>query len=173
MSAQRKVGSDRPGSDDPGRGRRLGLDIGTVRIGVAISDPDGILATPVETIQVDSTGGHRIGAEFSRILTLIEENFVVEVILGLPVSLRSQRTASTQRAEAYAARLKDELSIPVRLVDERLSTMAASSAMHASGVSEKKGRARIDQAAAVHILQGWLDARKAYLVRESGSDNDL
>lgn len=163
---------DRPGDDDPGRGRRLGLDIGTVRIGVSLSDPDGILATPLETVQADKTSGSRPGEEFPRILTLIEENFVVEVVVGLPVSLRSRRTASTRRAENYAARLRRELSIPVRLVDERMSTTAATNAMHASGVSHKKGRSRIDQAAAVHILQGWLDARRAFFTRQGVSDND-
>jgi putative Holliday junction resolvase len=164
---------DRPGDDDAGRGRRLGLDIGTVRIGVSLSDPDGILATPLETVQVDRSSGAWPGEEFGRVLELVEENFVVEVVVGLPVTLRSRRTASTRRAENYADRLRRHLDIPVRLVDERMSTMAASNAMHASGVNEKKGRSRIDQAAAVHILQGWLDARKAYLARTEASDNDL
>lgn len=163
---------DRPGADDPGRGRRLGLDVGTVRIGVSLSDPDGILATPLETVQADKTSGSQPGAEFPRILELVAENFVVEVIVGLPVTLRSRRTDSTRRAEHYARRLRRDLDIPVRLVDERMSTMAATNAMHASGVSQKKGRARIDQAAAVHILQGWLDARRSFLDRERVSDND-
>lgn len=163
---------DRPGDDDPGRGRRLGLDVGTVRIGVALSDPDGILATPLETVQADRTSGARPGEEYPRIRALIEENFVVEVVVGLPVSLRSQRTASTRRAENYAARLHRDLDIPVRLVDERMSTMAATTAMHASGVNQKKGRSRIDQAAAVHILQGWLDARRTFQARTRVSDND-
>lgn len=150
--------ADRPGDDDPGRGRRLGLDVGTVRIGVSLSDPDGILATPLET--VDAKGGDP--AALDRIGVLIEENFVVEVVVGLPVSMRSKRTQSTARAEKYASHLRQRLEcIPVRLVDERMSTVAATSAMHASGVSEKKGRSRIDQAAAVHILQGWLDARRS------------
>ncbi|WP_297009161.1 Holliday junction resolvase RuvX [uncultured Corynebacterium sp.] len=164
---------DRPGGDDPGRGRRLGLDVGTVRIGVSLSDPDGILATPLETVQADKTSGAWPGEEFPRILELVAENFVVEVVVGLPVSLRSHRTASTRRAENYATRLRRELDIPVRLVDERMSTMAATNAMHASGVSQKKGRSRIDQAAAVHILQGWLDARRAFAARYGGPDNDL
>lgn len=157
--------SDRPGEDDPGRGRRLGLDVGTVRIGVSLSDPDGILATPLET--VDATSGDRNA--LTRIRSLIDENFIVEVIVGLPVSMRSRRTQSTARAEKYASHLGEDLDgIPVRLVDERMSTVAATSAMHASGVSEKKGRSRIDQAAAVHILQGWLDARRSYRDTQPG-----
>lgn len=163
---------DRPGDDDPGRGRRLGLDVGTIRIGVSLSDPDGILATPLETVQADKTSGAWPGEEFDHVLELIAENFVVEVVVGLPVSLLSHRTRSTRRAENYATRLRKNLDIPVRLVDERMSTMAATNAMHASGVNQKKGRSRIDQAAAVHILQGWLDARKAFSARHGGPDND-
>lgn len=156
------VASDRPGSDDPGQGRRLGLDIGTVRIGVSVSDPGAVLATPLETVAAEKGSGRRPGAEFARIVELVEENFIVEVVVGLPVSMRSTQTASTVRAENYARELRERLTgIPVRLVDERMSTVAATSAMRASGVSEKKGRSRIDQAAAVHILQGWLDARTA------------
>jgi putative Holliday junction resolvase len=162
--------SDRPGPDDPGRGRRLALDVGTVRIGVALSDPDGILATPLETVAADKTSGAHPGSEFPRVIELISENFVVEVVVGLPVSMRSHRTASTRRAENYAARLRRELDLPVRLVDERMSTVAATAAMHSSGVSQKKGRSRIDQAAAVHILQGWLDARRSWLARAAADD---
>lgn len=151
---------------DPGRGRRLGLDVGTVRIGVALSDPDGILATPLETVAAEKGSGRRPGSEFARVLELIEENFVVEVVVGLPVTLRSKRTESTIRAENYAAALREALDgTPVRLVDERMSTVAATSAMRASGVSERRGRSRIDQAAAVHILQGWLDTRTTRLDR--------
>ena len=153
---------ERPGDDDPGQGRRLGLDVGTVRIGVALSDPDGILATPLETVAAEKGSGRRPGSEFDRVLELVEQNFVVEVVVGLPVTLRSRKTESTIRAENYAAALQEALDgIPVRLVDERMSTVAATGAMRASGVSERKGRSRIDQAAAVHILQGWLDARTA------------
>lgn len=163
MSADNPGSGDRPGDDDPGRGRRLGLDVGTVRIGVSLSDPDGILATPLETVAAEKGSGQRPGSEIDRVLELIAENFVVEVIVGLPVSMRSRRTASTARAQNYAAELRRRLDgVPVRMVDERMSTVAATSAMRASGVSERKGRSRIDQAAAVHILQGWLDARKAH-----------
>ncbi|MDN8579169.1 Holliday junction resolvase RuvX [Corynebacterium bovis] len=162
MSGDATGSPDRPGDDDPGRGRRLGLDVGTVRIGVAVSDPDGILATPVETVRAEPGTGDHPGHELGRILDIAEDNAVVEVVVGLPVTLRGRDTASTRRARVYAETLREELgpSVPVRLADERLSTMAATQAMQASGVSAKKGRGRIDQAAAVHILQGWLDARR-------------
>ena len=151
---------------DPGRGRRLALDVGSVRIGVALSDPDCILASPVETVAAAYDG-----SDVARVAEVIEENFVVEVVIGLPVALRGNHTASTEAAlefsEALAELLADKGSeIPIRMVDERMSTMAATQAMQASGVNAKKGRKRIDQAAAVHILQGWLDARRRVMSRE-------
>ncbi|HIW96490.1 MAG TPA: Holliday junction resolvase RuvX [Candidatus Corynebacterium gallistercoris] len=152
--------AERPHADtDPGRGRRMGFDVGTVRIGVSLSDPDGILATPLETISAEVDG-----SDVQRAVELIEENFVVEVVVGLPVALRGNFTQSTSNAVNFAADLREELpNIPVRMVDERMSTMAASQAFRASGLSTKKGRGKIDQAAAVHILQGWLDARRQVL----------
>lgn len=151
------VRPDRPDPEtDPGRGRRLALDVGSVRIGVALSDPDGILASPLETVAAAVDG-----SDVARVVQLIEENFVVEVVVGLPVALRGNHTASTEAALDFYEDLAEELpEMPLRLVDERMSTMAATQAFHASGVSAKKGRKRIDQAAAVHILQGWLDARR-------------
>lgn len=149
---------------DPGRGRRLGVDVGTVRVGVALSDPDGILASPLRTVAARDDGG-----DIRQVADEVENNFVVEVIIGLPVALRGNSTASTVKAKAFAAALAQELDqrfdqqIPIRMVDERMSTVAATAAMHASGVNVKKGRKRIDQAAAVHILQGWLDGRKRVL----------
>ncbi|QNH96062.1 Holliday junction resolvase RuvX [Corynebacterium anserum] len=141
---------------DPGRGRRLGVDVGSVRIGVALSDPDCILATPLETVSAAVDG-----SDVSRVAELVRDNLVVEVIVGLPVALRGNHTSSTYLAEDFAEDLREELrDIPVRLVDERLSTMAATQAFQAVGISAKKGRKKIDQAAAVHILQGWLDARR-------------
>ncbi|MBC2681634.1 Holliday junction resolvase RuvX [Corynebacterium sp. 4HC-13] len=141
---------------DPGRGRRLGVDVGSVRIGVALSDPDCILATPLETVSAAVDG-----SDVSRVAELVRDNRVVEVIVGLPVALRGNHTSSTYLAEDFAEDLREELrDIPVRLVDERLSTMAATQAFQAVGISAKKGRKKIDQAAAVHILQGWLDARR-------------
>lgn len=147
---------------DPGRGRRIGVDVGSVRIGVAMSDPDCILATPVETVEAAVDG-----SDVARVVELVRENEVVEVVVGLPVALRGNHTSSTYLAEEFAEDLREDLNegvegegIPVRLVDERMSTMAATQAFQASGVSAKKGRKKIDQAAAVHILQGWLDARR-------------
>jgi putative Holliday junction resolvase len=155
---------DRPGSDDPGRGRRLGVDVGKVRIGVAASDPDGILATPVETVRRDRFGGH-----LRRLVALTEELGVVEVVVGLPRTLADRVGPSAQDAIAVADDLAQRIpAIPVRLADERLTTVAAQKSLRQAGVRAKAQRSVIDQAAAVAILQGWLDQRRAALHREAG-----
>lgn len=148
---------DRPGDDDPGRGRRLGVDVGTVRIGVSVSDPDGILATPVETVRRDSRGGH-----LRRLARLADEFQVVEVVVGLPRTLANRAGSSAQDAVALAEALSGRLDpVPVRLTDERLTTVSAARALREAGVRAKNQRGQIDQAAAVAILQGWLDQRRA------------
>lgn len=144
---------DRPGVDDPGRGRRLGIDVGTVRIGVAVSDPDGILATPVETVRRDAKHLRRLAA-------LVDEYEAVEVVVGLPRTLADRVGASAQDAIAVADSLAAKIGVPVRLADERLTTVSAARSLRDAGVRAKAQRGVIDQAAAVAILQGWLDQRR-------------
>ena len=147
---------DRPGADDPGRGRRLGIDVGTVRIGVAVSDPDGILATPVETVRRDSRGAH-----LRRIASLVDEFKIVEVVIGLPRTLADRAGSSARDAIDVAEAIADRISaVPVRLSDERLTTVSAARSLREAGVRAKNQRGMIDQAAAVEILQGWLDQRR-------------
>jgi len=147
---------DRPGADDPGRGRRLGIDVGTVRIGVAVSDPDGILATPVETVRRDSRGAH-----LRRIASLIDEFEIVEVVVGLPRTLADRAGSSARDAIDVAEAIADRIAaVPVRLADERLTTVSAARSLREAGVRAKNQRGMIDQAAAVEILQGWLDQRR-------------
>ena len=148
---------DRPGPDDPGRGRRLGVDVGTVRIGVSVSDPDAILATPVKTLRRDRTGAH-----LRRLADLVTELRIVEVVVGLPRTLGNRAGSSAKDAVALADALAVQISpVPVRLADERLTTVSAARAMREAGVRAKDQRDRIDQAAAVAILQGWLDQRRS------------
>lgn len=131
-------------------GTRLGVDVGSVRVGVARSDPDGILATPVETVP---RGGEPIG----RIAELAGELDAIEVLVGLPTSLGGRSTASTADAEGFAQELAAAVPVPVRLVDERLTTVSAQSALRAAGRSSRKSRPVIDQVAAVIIVQDALD----------------
>ncbi|CAN5425620.1 Holliday junction resolvase RuvX [soil metagenome] len=148
---------DRPGGDDPGRGRRLGVDVGSVRIGVAVSDPDGILATPVETVQRDRSGKH-----LRRLGKLVAEYDAVEVVVGLPRTLADRTGPAAQDAIEVAEVLAQRISpIPVRLADERLTTVTAQRSLRESGVRAKNQRGVVDQAAAVAILQSWLDQRRA------------
>ena len=163
---------DRPGTDDPGRGRRLGLDVGTVRIGVAVCDPDCILATPVETVRAVTKRKDPDGDDIDRLLELIDEYEAVEVIIGLPRTLSGGGSSSIKVAAEVGFRINRRLqqrsdgSKPkLRWADERLTTVSAQAALRASGVSTKAGRAVIDQAAAVEILQSWLDQRRAALAR--------
>jgi putative Holliday junction resolvase len=148
---------DRPGVDDPGSGRRLGIDVGSVRIGVATSDPDGILATPVETVRRDRTAKH-----IRRLVELVAELQAVEVIVGLPRTLADRTGPSAvdaiELADVLAARIAP---VPVRMADERLTTVTAQRSLRQAGVRAKSQRRVIDQAAAVAILQGWLDERRA------------
>jgi putative Holliday junction resolvase len=168
MTALHNRSPDRPGgTDDPGRGRRLGVDVGSVRIGVACSDPDAVLATPVETVRRHASGSH-----LRRLADLVAELGVVEVVLGLPRTLADETGAAARDAIEVASELAKVLAhrqmpTPVRLADERLSTVSAQRELRAAGVRAKGQRAVIDQAAAVTILQGWLDQRRA-AARESG-----
>ncbi|MEV0946569.1 Holliday junction resolvase RuvX [Rhodococcus sp. NPDC049939] len=158
-----ELGPDRPGDDDPGRGRRIGIDVGSVRIGVASSDPDGILATPVETVPRSKERGTD-SPDIRRIAEIVEEYEAVEVVVGLPRTLRGERGKAASIAIAFAKRLRRAVDpIPVRMADERLSTVTAARALRESGVSTKGQRPVIDQAAAVAILQGWLDERSALM----------
>lgn len=147
---------DRPGPDDPGNGRRLGVDVGTVRIGVAVSDPGAVLATPVETVRRERGGGH-----LRRLAALVADLDVVEVVVGLPRTLADRAGASANDAVALADTLARRIApVPVRLADERLTTVSAARSMREAGVRAKDQRGKIDQAAAVAILQGWLDQRR-------------
>ncbi len=147
--------------DDPGRGRRLGIDAGKRRIGVACSDPDGILATPVETVRRDGSGSH-----LRRIAELVAELDPVEIVVGLPLTLADRTGQSASEAIGLADALARRMApIPVRLADERLTTVSAQRSLRAAGVRAKGQRGVIDQAAAVVILQGWLDQRRSALLR--------
>ena len=135
------------------QGVRIGVDVGRARVGVARSDRDGLLATPVETIQRASTD---VVARLRRIAAELD---AIEAVVGLPISLSGGDTPSTQDARDIAALLA--AAMPVRLVDERLSTVTASAGMRAAGKSSRQQRSSIDQAAAVVILQHALDSERA------------
>lgn len=135
----------------------LGVDVGTVRVGVARSDPGGILASPLVTLARDV----QHGTDLAELAALVTENGAVGVVVGLPMTLRGVEGASARMAREYAQALADRVApVPVEQVDERLTTVSAQRKLRQSGVREKAGRAVVDQAAAVELLQHWLDARR-------------
>ncbi|MGO1538223.1 MAG: Holliday junction resolvase RuvX [Leucobacter sp.] len=141
-------------------GTRLGIDVGKARIGVARSDPHGMLATPVETVKRDSAGD----ADLVRLEAILIELDAREVVVGLPLNLRGEVTASTDDAERFARRLAERIAphgATVRMVDERLSTVSAQGQLHQAGRNTRNSRAIIDQAAAVVILQHALDIERS------------
>ncbi|GAB1512864.1 Holliday junction resolvase RuvX [Actinophytocola sp. KF-1] len=147
---------DRPGLGDPGPGRRLGIDVGSVRVGVALSDPGPVLATPLVTLSRDE----RSDSDLDRLAELVVEHEVVEVVVGLPRTLAARHGKAAAIATAYARKLRRRVRpVPVRLADERLTTVSATRMLSDRGVRGKQQRAVVDQAAAVEILQAWLDGR--------------
>jgi putative Holliday junction resolvase len=137
------------------RGRRIAFDYGDVRIGVAISDPDSILASPLTTL---TSGDPKL---FQQIAVLFDEHEPVALYVGEPLNLSGESSASAQKAAAFAEKLQTEFHIPVTMIDERLSTVSATNAMRQSGVSAKDARSKVDMAAAVAILEQGLAIEKA------------
>lgn len=136
-------------------GVRVGIDVGTVRVGISRSDRDGLLATPYETVPRSEDS-----SDYRRIAALVEEISAQEIIVGLPLGLAGTATASTNDALHFAEQLNALVSVPIRMVDERLSTVSAARALRANGKSARKSRSVIDQTAATVILQLALDTER-------------
>jgi putative holliday junction resolvase len=149
---------DRPPAQPDRRraGRWLGVDVGSVRVGVALSDPSGVLATPVATVPRDAPGG----TDLRTIAGLVTEHDAVGVVVGLPRTLANTEGPAAAAARAFADALGAVLSVPIELSDERLTTVVATRQLRQRGVPGRRQRAVVDQAAAVAILQGWLDAAR-------------
>ncbi|MBC2879758.1 MULTISPECIES: Holliday junction resolvase RuvX [Streptomyces] len=138
------------------RGRRIAVDVGDARIGVASCDPDGILATPVETVP-----GRDIPQAHKRLAAIVAEYEPVEVVVGLPRSLKGGEGPAAAKVRTFAKEMARRVApVPVRLVDERMTTVTAAQGLRASGVNTKKGRSVVDQAAAVIILQNALETER-------------
>lgn len=140
-------------------GVRIGVDVGSVRVGVAASDPSGLLASPVATLPRDGGDGPE---DPSALVAIVVEREALEVIVGLPRSLDGGEGPAAASVRDYALRVAAGVDpVPVRLVDERLTTVDAHRALRDSGVGGRAQRAVVDQAAAVLILQTALDAERA------------
>ena len=135
-------------------GVRLGIDPGDARIGVARSDPSGFLATPVETVR-------RGKGDISRIRAILAEEEAIEVVVGLPRSLSGREGPAAVKVREFAIALARQVApVPVRLCDERLTTVSAESVLRERGKKGSKRRAVVDQVAAVLILQNALDTER-------------
>jgi putative Holliday junction resolvase len=134
-----------------------------VRVGVAVSDPSGFLATPLVTLPRDAAHNRDI----ERLAELVAEYEAVEIVVGLPRSLSGREGPAAQTARQYVDTLAERVEpVPVRLSDERLTTVMASRTLTAQGVRGRRQRAVVDQAAAVFILQSWLDSRQSGVVTD-------
>ncbi|GEK19961.1 putative pre-16S rRNA nuclease [Cellulomonas xylanilytica] len=144
------------------RGPRLAVDVGTVRVGLASSDPDGLIATPVATLARSTGVKGRLPADIAQVVHEVQERRVGVVYVGLPVHMSGAEGSASDAARAYAVQLAQAIApVTVRLVDERMSTVSAHHALQASGRSGRRHRQVVDQAAAVVILQSALDAERA------------
>lgn len=135
-------------------GVRFAFDVGSARIGVARCDPAGILASPQDFIAATE---HSV----AQAVQLLAESDTLEVIVGYPLGLSGAPGAAAELARNWATRLAEQISVPVRLVDERLSTTQANRALQQQGSNSRQSRARIDSAAAAVVLQYALDAERA------------
>lgn len=144
------------------QGVKLGVDVGTVRVGLAICDRDSILATPFKTLDRNA----KKNSDVKLIAKLAEERGAVQVIVGLPRTMKGEEHSSARMASDYAGLLAAELAargldVPVNLVDERLSSVTAHRNLHEAGMSSRNHRKVVDQVAAAGILQHAIDMQKA------------
>jgi len=135
-------------------GRVLGLDLGDVRIGVAISDPERRLAVPLGTVLAGAP------QDLKAIAKLVRDHDVTAVVVGHPLSMSGRSGPKAKQVEELAGALRSFLDVPVHLQDERLSTVEAERNLRAAGVTGRDRRRKVDRAAAVVILQAWLDAAR-------------
>ena len=138
-------------------GRRLAVDVGKVRIGVAASDFHGILASGIETV----ARGADLESSMLRIVELVSEIEPIEIYVGLPISMSGNHSASTVDAIEFGLKLSTLVSPEVRFIDERLTTVTAASALKTSGRDSKSGRKIIDQIAATVILEQAMEQEKS------------
>ncbi|RAP29803.1 Holliday junction resolvase RuvX [Candidatus Marinamargulisbacteria bacterium SCGC AG-343-D04] len=130
--------------------RVLGIDFGTVRIGIAISDPLGMTAQPKPFIKQSETS-------FSEIIQLVNDYDIKTIVIGLPKHTRGGHTKKSEEVAEFSEKLKEHITIPIVFRDERFSTQAASKQLSVTGLNQKKQKTKIDSQAAAFVLQGYLD----------------
>ncbi len=134
--------------------RALGIDHGDARIGLAVSDELGMLAHPLETIHL-----REVADPVARIAEIVARDKIGQIVLGMPRNMDGTYGPASEKVRAFAEKLKAATPCPVKLWDERLTSVAAQRSLHEAGRTVKNSREIIDQVAAQMILQGWLDAQ--------------
>ena len=134
----------------------MALDVGQKRIGVALSDPTGVLASPLTTIQRRSDSG-----DIGSVLSLAAEHAVEEVVVGLPLLLTGLPGEQARRVARFTRSLAARAPVPVKTLDERYTTVEAERLLRQAGVKPSRNRARVDAVAAAVILQAYLESRRA------------
>ncbi len=164
------------------RGARLAIDVGLARVGVAASDPDGILASPVATLNRDKSVGYAIGGRIPSVLPkdirelvdIVEDRFIKIVYIGLPQQLSGAKGQSVDMALTYAHLLQQAApEVEIWMIDERMTTVTAHQTLHAAGKKAKSHRAVVDQVAAVVMLETALETEKRQGVRAGKPLADL
>lgn len=151
------------------RGRILALDVGGKRIGVAMSDPDRIIASGQPTIDAKPAA-----VAYLRIRQMIEQNEVMQIVIGLPLTLRGEVGPQAEVVHSFARELGKHVSIPIALYDERLTSVAAERSLEAMGMKKHKRRDHVDELAAVLILQTYIDSlRRPPLPWETAGEDEV
>ena len=134
-------------------GRILGIDFGSVRIGLSLSDLTQTIAKPFDTIKYKN-----FDDLLSQLKIIIDDNQVNKLVIGIPLNMKGQNTKQTLKVKEFVSFLKQNISIEIRLIDERLSSIEAEKAMHAMNIKTGHNKGRIDKIAASVILQEYLDS---------------
>jgi len=134
----------------------MAVDWGARRVGLALSDPTGLLATGLATLTVTGRDD-----AVRRVAEVAREREAERIVVGLPLRLSGERGEAAEQAEAFAAELGRVSGLPVELLDERLTSALSTRRLHEAGVRGAKAKARVDQGAAVALLETWLDRARA------------
>ncbi len=150
------------------RGRVLAIDFGLRRLGVAVSDPLGIIAQGLETIERKN-----LATDLAAVTAMVEDCSAVEVVLGYPLSKDGTENQMSRLVAEFAEKLRRRVNCEVKLWDERLTSVEAGRLLRAAGMGREKRQRAVDRVAATLILQGYLDARASQAIQATKSGADI
>ena len=150
----------------PSTMRILALDVGDRYIGVALSDPTGLIATPLAVLE--RTGGKR---DYEKVLAVVKAQEAERIVIGMPMTMSGEEGEQAQATNTFVAALKERTALPVETLDERLTTVEAERRLREAGASSRRMRQRTDSQAAAVLLQGYLDTRRLRLARGNADES--